>query len=190
MNREKEFLRNTGILAFGTVVPKAVNLLILPIYTAYLTREEYGIYDLIMVLAILFIPLATMQIQSSAFRFLIENDTDYDKRKSIITNTFVFLLPSVLVALMILYIFLYRIENAIRFGICVYFLMDVFMNVGGQIARGSRKNHIYSIGAIINAGANLLFSIFFLIILKEDSLDLYGRYVQHVLFLLLHTLAI
>ena len=50
MNRERSLVKNTLILSIGTVIPKFASFIVLPILTGYLTKTEYGIYDLITVL--------------------------------------------------------------------------------------------------------------------------------------------
>ena len=72
MSREGKLVKNTLVLSIGTFLPKAVSFITLPILTGYLTKAEYGTYDLITVLVALILPAATLQIQAAAFRFLIE----------------------------------------------------------------------------------------------------------------------
>ena len=72
MSREKQLAKNTLIISFGTFLPKLISLITLPLITGYLTKEEYGQYDLITTLVFLVLPIATIQIQSAAFRFLID----------------------------------------------------------------------------------------------------------------------
>lgn len=72
MSREGNLAKNTGILAIGTFLPKLASFITLPILTGYLSKAQYGTYDLIITLASLFLPAVTLQIQTAAFRFLIE----------------------------------------------------------------------------------------------------------------------
>ncbi len=72
MSREKELVKNTFILGLGRFLPKLVQIITLPVITACLTKNEYGTYDLIATLVMLLMPIATLQIQSAAFRFLID----------------------------------------------------------------------------------------------------------------------
>ena len=73
MKREQEFVKSSLVLSIGTILPKFASLITLPIVTGYLTKVEYGIYDLITILVSLVLPIATLQMQSAAFRFLIAN---------------------------------------------------------------------------------------------------------------------
>ena len=73
MSREKSLIKNTVILGIGYVIPGLVSFLTLPIYTAMLTKAEYGTYDLITILVSLLLPIASLQIEMAAFRFVLES---------------------------------------------------------------------------------------------------------------------
>ena len=38
-----ELLRNMGILAIGGICTKAINFMLLPLYTSLISAEEYGL---------------------------------------------------------------------------------------------------------------------------------------------------
>ena len=81
MERETNFVKSTLILIIGIVMPKIASFITLPLYTAYLTKAEYGTYDLILTLSSLFIPIATLMLPHAAFRFLIEYQKDEEEKK-------------------------------------------------------------------------------------------------------------
>ena len=76
MSREKELVKNTAILSIGRFLPKLFSSFTLPVLTLYLSKKEYGTYDLIGTIVMLAIPVATLQIQSAAFRFLLDCRND------------------------------------------------------------------------------------------------------------------
>ena len=86
MKRETKLFKNTMIMALGTFMPKFVGIITLPILTECLTKQEYGTYDLLLILISLILPIATLQIQSAAFRFLIENRDNKEELKKIISS--------------------------------------------------------------------------------------------------------
>lgn len=149
--REGKFAQNTFILAIGTLFPKLASFITLPLLTAYLTKEEYGTYDLILTLVSLVLPIATLQIQTAAFRFLIDVRHDEEEKKSIITNIFIFIIPTSFIALAAMYWYLRNQELVIRVMICGYFLFDLLANANRQIVRGLSKNVYYTISASISA---------------------------------------
>jgi len=156
MSRESNLIKNTAILGIGTFFPKLVNIVTLPILTGYLTKKEFGSYDLIITLVSLFLPIVTLQIQSAAFRFLIERRDNRDQVDSIITNILVFTLPISVISLAVLYFFIPGISAIGRFLICVYYFFDISYVTFQQIARGLSYNLIYSISSIVISTANLI----------------------------------
>ena len=84
MSRESALAKNTAILAIGVFLPKVASIIILPILTGYLTMEEYGTYDLITVLVSMLLPAVTLQIQTAAFRYLIDVRDDVEQGTTII----------------------------------------------------------------------------------------------------------
>ena len=161
MSRGGKLAKNTIILAIGTFLPKLASFITLPILTGCLSKESYGTYDLIVVLVSLFLPAVTLQIQTAAFRFLIDIRDKKENVKSIITNITAFILPVSIVALIILYFCLYKINFKVRILICLYYFLDIFGNSLRQIVRGLSENLKYSLSAIINSVAQLIFVVVF-----------------------------
>lgn len=149
MSRENELIKNTVVLGIGKLLPKFVATITLPIITAQLTKAEYGTYDLISTLVMLVLPIATLQIQSAAFRFLIDCRGDKRKSTSIISNIFVVTVPiSVIVSFVIGMVWSdMTILNRVLF--CTYLVADILYNTISQITRGLSFNKYYSISSIV-----------------------------------------
>ena len=149
MKREVNLLKNTIILSIGSVFPQIAAMIILPILTSYLTKEEYGSYDLITVLVSLLLPAATLQIETAAFRYLIDARDDVSKTRKIISSVLLFINFVSLIVLFVLYIVLHIANQSVKLLVCFYFYADVIYNTTGQIARGIDRNKDYALGGII-----------------------------------------
>ena len=57
-------------------VPKIFSFFLVPVYTAYLTTEEYGVSDLVVNTAGLLLPIFSLSINNAVLRFTIENKED------------------------------------------------------------------------------------------------------------------
>lgn len=166
MSREGKLAKNTMVLSIGTFLPKLAAFITLPILTAYLTKEELGTYDLVTVLVSFILPVATLQIQTAAFRYLIDVRENKQKSKEIITNIFVFILPISIVAL-VFFAFLLPGNYTVRLLICGYYFVDILVNSARQVARGLNDNKSYSISAIASAVGKMIFAIVFVLWLKR-----------------------
>lgn len=165
MSKKTELAKNTLILSIGTFLPKLAGFITLPILTGYLSKAEYGTYDLITVLISLYLPQLTLQIKSAAFRFMLDVRENLDKQKEIVTNIFIVTLPISLIALLVLF-FLLPGSTTIRLCICFYYLADIIVNTVRQISRGIGKNLPYSVSAIISALGKMIFAVLLVSILK------------------------
>ena len=54
MNREKLLIKNTAIVSLGKICTQLITFFLLPLYTAVLSTEEYGVVDLLNTLVGLF----------------------------------------------------------------------------------------------------------------------------------------
>lgn len=166
MKREKSLLKNILILFIGTVIPKIASLISLPLITAYLSKKEYGVYDLILTFVSLFLPLATLQLQSSAFRYLIDAKNNEKKKKEIITNIIYFTFIFSVISLLILFFCLYKYDTNIKILIILYYFLDIFVVTLRQISRGLSKNFNYSISVLINSLFELMGVFIFIVLLR------------------------
>ena len=155
-NRERALVKNTFIISFGTFLPKLSSFITLPILTAYLTTAEYGTYDLINTLVSLFLPIVTLQIQSAAFRFLIDCRDNKKETQRIITNIIVFVFFTSIVALIVLFFVLGAITPEIRLLICLYFFFDILTLTLQQVVRGLANNKLYSISSVVQSIINMV----------------------------------
>lgn len=168
-NREQELLKNTIVLSVGKILPKFTSLITLPILTARLSKAEYGTYDLISTLVMLVIPIATLQIQSAAFRFLIDTRCDKKQSSKIITNIFVVTIPIMLLASFVIQFFFGEYSIDSRIFISLYFVFDTLNLTLGQIVRGIGKNKEYSIDATVVSIINMVL-IVMLVSLADEGL--------------------
>lgn len=162
MSREGQLVKNTLIISFGTIIPKLASVVTLPIITAGLTKAEYGTYDLVNTLVSLFLPIITMQLQSAAFRFLIEVRNNSKRTSNIISTILTFITMTSLVSLLILFFTLNNLAISTKLLICIYFFFDMYVQTLSQIIRGINKNAIYSISAILQALVNLVLVLIFI----------------------------
>ena len=170
MNREKELIKNTAILGMGKFLPKFVAIITLPIITAQLTKTEYGTYDLISTMVMLILPIATLQIQSAAFRFLIDCRGNKEKSAQIISNIFVVTVPiSVIVSCITAFLWKdISLLNKILFG--MYLVGDILYITVSQITRGLSYNKLYSISSVIVSVVNGI-SVVFVLQVKNTGLS-------------------
>ena len=83
MNKKKQLAKNTLIIFLGRACTYFISFLLLPLYTSYLTTKDYGIVDLIQTYVTLLVPIITLELEMSIFRYLVDargNNKDTKKR--------------------------------------------------------------------------------------------------------------
>ena len=93
MSQKRELIKNTLIISLGKFSTRIVSFILLPLYTALLSKSEYGSYDLLNTISIFLIPVITLQLEEAMFRFLIDAKNNDDKEK-IFTQTVFYALIS------------------------------------------------------------------------------------------------
>ena len=150
MSREKALTKNVFIIGLGTFLPRLSMVIVLPILTGYLTKTEFGTFDLINTLVLLLLPIVTLRIETAAFRFLLECK-DINEKKNIVTTMLVYGITISILALVIFYVLATEINILTRAMISLFFFLDTIHVLTLQIVRGFSKNMVFSISAIINS---------------------------------------
>lgn len=154
MSREKELFKNTLVLGFGSILPKLVSVITIPIITACLAKTEYGTYDLIQTLLSLLIPVSTLQIHSAAFRFLIDCRGDLVRSGGIITNICLVTCISASLSAVLVSLGSYGLSSGVRIAVAICFFAETINVSMSQIVRGLSKNKLYSICSVLSAVVN------------------------------------
>lgn len=152
--REKALLSNTLILALGTFLPQVTALITLPIYTAMLTTQEYGRYDLINTVVYILGVVLLIQIHVAVFRFLIDVRGSAEK-DTYITTTYAFeVIPSA-VGSILFGAYFHELGPGVSVLLSLYLFLGQQYTVAGQVARGLGYNKVYAFGSIIQTVANM-----------------------------------
>lgn len=167
MSREKNLVKNTFILGIGYIVPGVVSFLTLPIYTAMLTKKEYGTYDLITILESLLLPIVSLQIKMAAFRFILENRNNEEKIRKYLSTICIFSFVILTISLIITSTILPGVSLANKFLIGTYLFQEMVLDISKQLARGLGILRKYVIAISINAVFTLLFTVIVLSGLKK-----------------------
>jgi O-antigen/teichoic acid export membrane protein len=79
----KELARHSAVYGLGSLVSRFVAVLLLPLYTRYLTPADYGLIETLVALSAVLTVLLAAGVKSAFFRFYFDED---DKRRVIRTS--------------------------------------------------------------------------------------------------------
>lgn len=83
----KSLAKGSFILLISNIVLKAINFLLLPLYTSYLSPSDYGIVDLALTAISLCVSLFSLCLDTGFFTFFYDKDTD-EYKKQVFNTTF------------------------------------------------------------------------------------------------------
>lgn len=159
MNKKKQFAKNTIIIFFGKVCTQLISFLLLPIYTAYLATSEYGIVDLIQTYVTLLVPIITLELEMSIFRWLIDSRGKEKDTKKIISNNFYVLMLSLGLFSILFLIVTSFVHIPFRFIILIDIIVCVLSGNFLQISRGLGKIMDFSISCILTGLTTVITNI-------------------------------
>lgn len=159
MNKKKQLAKNTIIIFFGRVCTQLISFFLLPLYTSYLATKEYGTVDLIQTYVTLLVPIITLELEMSIFRFLIDSRKSEKETNKLISDNF-FILGISLSIFSILYIIVSSfVTIPYRWLILVDIIVCVLSGNFLQVARGFGKTLDYAISCILTGLTTVISNI-------------------------------
>ena len=159
MSREKQLVKNTLIVAVGKIATQFISFFLLPLYTALLTTEEYGVVDLMNTYISLLLPLVFFQIDQAIFRFLIDIRGIKERKKQLVSTAFLTITVQSIIFLLV-YLFVSQfISNEYKYFLATNIVAAMFSNITLQIARGVGDNLTYSQGSLISGAGTVILNV-------------------------------
>lgn len=185
-NRGRDLIVNTIVIAIGKFSTQIVSFLLLPLYTTILTTSEYGIYDLVITISTFLLPVITLLMEESMFRFLIDCKTDVEK-KIIISQSFLYIIKSstIFAIIGIIVGFAFKIPYLL-IGL-IYIFTCVISGLRNSLVRGLGKIKFYTLVNFISSLINILCNILFIAVFKYG---VYGLLISGIISNLMSTLIV
>ena len=156
--------KNTLFVLLGNAGSKIIGLAMLPLYTRWLSVEDYGLTDILSVYSTLLISIVSCCIGESLFIF--PKNVDRYQKKEYFSSGMAFLFAMILITAIVFFLLnYYTINNSFFDNIWLIFSMVVCMlsqQVIQQFTRSLDKMVVYSITGIVVTLANVVFSLLFI----------------------------
>ncbi len=168
-SNNKKLALNIFLMFWVYFLPKSLGFILLPVYTSYLSTEEYGIVDVILTTSCLISPFVSLGMPGAIFRFNIENKDDYRPYR-IATSIFVKNLLILILVLCGVY-FLFQIKFFYLFYLFLIIGFSLLSDINISYLRSLEKMKLVSVcgvgSSFLTAFCNVLFIVVF-------NLGLYG----------------
>lgn len=166
MSRKTELAKNTAILTVGKLCTQCISFFLLPLYTAILSTEDYGVFDLLVTYSTLLLPLVNWQLDQGLFRFMLDCRDNRDEESGLFSTL---LAASAIQSIIYIFLFLViepflHIENA--YFLLLYVVLQVFTSLFLQFVRGLGQSIKYTIASFISAASTTVLNVIALVFLK------------------------
>lgn len=165
MNKKNNLYKNTAFLMIGTFLNKGLQFVMIPIFSRWLSTEDYGSFDLFCTYVSLMIPVVTLACGEAIFRFGVEQDTIKGKAKPISNGAAIVFINS-LILLGILAV-IYAVSGW-KYTMPFFFMAfgEILNNYLQGYMRAIRKLNIYSFCTAFSTLSIAIASTFFVLVLK------------------------
>lgn len=166
MSKEKELLKNTGIIFIGKLGIRFMTFLLLPMYTWILSPEDFGKYDLVNTYVSFLAIIFGMQLGNSIFRITSMNRENKNYIKIIFSTTIVSIFFQIILYCFFIATFKNKFQIGYSFFLCTNVVAVILMNNTIGFVRGLGFNKEYSILGMIVASIGLVLNIVLLVYLR------------------------
>ena len=168
------FRKNLFIFTIGTIFTKILQYLLVPLLTFFLTTSDYGTIDLISTTINLLIPITTLSIIESVYRY------GADKTKSennVLLNGLVLWLVGTVLCIPLIFIGNFGINNLGLLLFCYFSFYSLF-NILSYFVKSQNKSIIFTISNVLYGLLTSSMAILFVCGLK---MGIFGYYLGFVL---------
>jgi O-antigen/teichoic acid export membrane protein len=164
----KKLFQQTFIYGLATVLPRALSIVLIPLYTSVLPTSAFGVYATLMSYLILGNVLLSYGMETAFFRFI---NKDISKKKlvqstalgSLTISTLIFLIVLLLLRVPLAGLLQFKIEY-ITYGLLILAL-DALAVLPFVWFRANERPMRYALIKIFNVCVNLGFNLFFFLVL-------------------------
>lgn len=178
-NKYKYLVKDTIIFAFGSLGSKVILFFLVPLYTNFLTTEEYGTADLVSTFTQLLVPFSAVVVNQAMIRFGMKKT---ENTEDVAKASFVVLLFSVFITLALTPIVgLYGPISHWKWYLAVQVILTNFSEVERAYLKVKNRNRTFAIISILQT---LILAFANIILLTILHTGVQGYLVANILALL------
>lgn len=161
MNRYRKLIGNSVVFAIGNLGSKLIAFLLVPFYTFVLTKEQFGTVDIITTSLNLLLPLITLSVFDSVFRFALDGKQNHDEIffNGLVISTVGAILGTLIIPILLIlkipmpiYSYVLLVSSA---------FLNLFLNFARSIGQVKSFALAGILGTIITAVSNVILLYFF-----------------------------
>lgn len=176
MNKKlKVLFKDTIIFALGSFGSKVILFFLVPLYTNYLTTEEYGIADLVFTTAQLIIPIVSIVIFEAVIRFGLMKDLN--PAEVLKAGMMVGIIGTVCTVAITPFFGLYSAISPWKWYLCIYVILNFNANILKSYLKIKDKNKRYALISILQT---LCLAVFNVLLLAVFHVGVKGYLISNI----------
>ena len=179
-NKYKTLAKDIVIFAIGNIGSKMILFFLVPLYTNTMTKDEYGIADLILTVSELVLPFVSVVIYDALLRFALSKNES--KEDTLLVAYIVMAVGSALtLAITPIFIF-YRSVSPWKWFLCIHIILSGFHLINMNYLKVTNNNVKY---AIISLVQTLFMATLNIVLLVVYHMGVLGYLVANILSVLI-----
>lgn len=162
-NKYKKLLSDTIVFAIGGIGSKLILFFLVPLYTNYLSTEEYGVADLIFTVSQVIIPFVSIEIFSAVIRFALSKTEK--KEDVLLCSSVVWFLGSIVAVVAAPLLGLYESLAEWKWHLSVYVILHILLYIELNYIKAKDQNRLFAIISIVQTLTMALFNILFIVVI-------------------------
>ena len=163
-NKFKGLIKDVLIFAIGNIGSKLILFFLVPFYTNYLSKSEYGTTDLIFTIAQLVLPFVTIVIYDALLRYGFAKD---ERPEDVLLASVIVLFFGAIVTFLFSGLFtLYDTVAPWRWYLSVYIILNGVYSVNMNYLKVMDKNMAYTVISMLYTAMTASFNILFIAVYK------------------------
>ena len=174
----KYLLKNLGLMTISSFASKILSFILVPLYTAALTTDEYGTYDIYTTTAFLLIPLLSVCISDAVLRFALDKENEPNEVFSIGILFYIRACICVTILIAVNYMLeIVEVLNQYPLFFLLYYYLCLISDILTQFARGLERISDVAISGILSSITTIFLNILFLLIIP---LGIEGYFIANI----------
>ncbi len=162
-------LKNTAILSIGTFASKILVFLLLPLYTNYLSTNEYSTADLITNMANFLIPIFCCGVTEGVYRYSLreKNAGDHSRESVFSTSAVITLIGSLVLLLTLPTLYFFTDLGAYGLLVVLYVISANLHSIAAEYVRACEQTTLYTVQGVLNT--SLVIALNLILLLGFDA---------------------
>jgi O-antigen/teichoic acid export membrane protein len=184
-DKYKRLLKDTFVFALGNLGSKLILFFLVPLYTNFLTTEEYGTADLVFTISQFLIPIFSVVIFDAVIRFGLSKDESAEE--VLLNGLIVWALGTVGIIIVTPLFGFYKAVADWKWYLCLYSSVSILFPVLMNYLKAIDRNKTYAMVSILQTALLAILNIILLIAIK---MGVKGYLLSNILALFMSSIVV